>query len=399
MASLKMREESLKLDLGSYPHIPNSELFKIAKCLPKLHAGGPWIAGGSVWRTVNNEPLINCDVDVFFICKEQYEEMCAKMKSYPYVNNILSEKKNKWNTTFQLHVNEGSFNKTIDVQFIGMSYYNRLEKLLNSFDFPVCQFGYNGKDILVGEKSLSDLQKRQLSIHRLAHPKSFLKHMLKYLNNGFTLPTEELKNITERILEINAWSKNATGKYDECNDVCGTVECGVGMEERLVQAERWITGTGINSWRSFPTDTVPPTNRNGDTYPIEHTGEPLTTINAIMSDHHTVPYENVIREEIRGRRVNCLNPTPTPIVQESAVERMLRLGGETHATGLPMGERDFSHVIPQLLRIPAENPIRSTERPDGSWEGWGYAYAHNTNPLYDANPRTITPPLPNNEQR
>ena len=107
MASLKMREESLKLDLGSYPHIPNSELFKIAKCLPKLHAGGPWIAGGSVWRTVNNEPLTNCDVDVFFLCKEQYEEMCAKMKSYPYVNNILSEKKNKWNTTFQLHVNEG----------------------------------------------------------------------------------------------------------------------------------------------------------------------------------------------------------------------------------------------------------------------------------------------------
>ena len=188
---LKMKKEpSNKLDLEKYPHIKTSELFRILKCLPKLDRGGPWVAGGSVWRTVNNEELKDCDVDIFFICKEQYEEMCQKMYGYPFVNNVLSEKRTKWNTTYQIHVNEGKYDKTINVQFIGMSYHNRLDKLLNSFDFPVCQFGYDGKDILIGNKSLSDLEKRQLSINRVNHPKTSLKHMLKYLNNGFVLPPE-----------------------------------------------------------------------------------------------------------------------------------------------------------------------------------------------------------------
>ena len=141
MASLKMANEPLRLNLEEYPHIPNSELFKIIKVLPKLSSGGPWIAGGSVWRTVNNEPLDNCDVDVYFSCKSYYEQACRQMNSYPYVNSILSEKKNKWNTIYQVHVNEGKFDKTIDIQFIGMSYHKRLDSLLDSFDFPVCQFG------------------------------------------------------------------------------------------------------------------------------------------------------------------------------------------------------------------------------------------------------------------
>lgn len=215
-AKLTMKEECKQntLNLEKYPHIKDSELFKILKCLPRLGRGGPWVAGGSVWRTVNNEMLKDCDVDIYFSSALAYEQSCRQMSSYPLVNNVLAEKKNKWNTTFQIHVNEGKYDKTIDVQFIGMSYYSRLEKLLNSFDFPVCQFGYDGKDIIVGSKSLADLEKRQLSIHRIDYPKTALKHMLKYLNNGFVVPPDELKRLVKCVLEMDCWSKSASGKYN-----------------------------------------------------------------------------------------------------------------------------------------------------------------------------------------
>lgn len=242
-AQLKMKEESNPntLDLEKYPHVKTSELFKILKCLPRLRNASPWVAGGSVWRTINNEQLKDCDVDIFFSNKELYEQSCAQMNSYPFVNNVLAEKKNKWNTTFQIHVNEGKYDKTIDVQFIGMSYYSKLEKLLNSFDFPVCQFGYDGKDIFMGSKSLSDLEKRQLSIHRIDYPKTAFKHMLKYLNNGFVVPPDELKRLVKYVLEMDCWSKSASGKYNNDDGQLKEV-----MEEYLMTAPiqtNWGTTT------------------------------------------------------------------------------------------------------------------------------------------------------------
>ncbi len=140
------------LNLADFSHIPTSDLFRVLKHLPKLSGGGPWVAGGSVWRTINNEPLNGCDIDIFFPSKKQYEEHCRMMNAYPYVNNILNEKKNKYNTTYTVHVNEGKFDKTIDVQLIGM-YYNRcLDLLLDTFDFSVCQFGFDGRDIRMGDR-------------------------------------------------------------------------------------------------------------------------------------------------------------------------------------------------------------------------------------------------------
>jgi len=394
MSLLKMKKEMLHLNLGEYPHIPNSELFKIAKCLPKLCEGGPWIAGGSVWRTVNNEPLINCDVDVFFPCKEQYEEMRSKMNSYPYVNNILSEKKNKWNTVFQIHVNEGSFNKTIDVQFVGMSYYNRLEKLLNSFDFPVCQFGYNGRDIIMGEKALSDLQKRQLSIHRLAHPKSFLRHMLKYLNNGFTLPPEELKNVTSQILESNAWSKNATGKYDECNDDCRMVEVGFDIEAN-VDMDQGTPATYISPWdalRDRPVDerpipfqtTLPQANLNGDVWggnttvgpaPAYLGGNIITNSNTAEIDQYltrsrltnyatdTVPYDNTQIQPTENRE---------PILQEltEARRRFIEITGNEppFRNATPNPNRDYRADAGTPYRADAGTPVIREQRQESAVE-------------------------------
>ena len=198
------------LDLREYTHFANSELLKILKCIPKLGERGPWVAGGSVWRTINNEPLTNCDVDIFFTSKKHYEEGCMAMIGYPYVNNILNEKKNKWSTTYTVHVNEGKFNKIIDIQFIGTFFHKTLPKLLDSFDFSVCQFGYDGSNMISGMYSIQDLQQRKIRLLTLTHPKTFLKHLSKYLSNGFTITSDETKKAAALMLDLNVWNKTAS---------------------------------------------------------------------------------------------------------------------------------------------------------------------------------------------
>src|SRR5258708_38972470 len=95
--SINEKPKMKNLDLTLYPHIQDSDLFKIMKFLPKCDVGGPWIAGGSVWRTIFNEPLKNCDIDLFFSSQQQFEIACLQMSAYPFVRNILQETKNKYN--------------------------------------------------------------------------------------------------------------------------------------------------------------------------------------------------------------------------------------------------------------------------------------------------------------
>src|SRR6266404_2272953 len=100
----KSDSSMISLNMADYPHLPNTDLFRFLKELPPLDASGPWIAGGAVWRAVNNEPLNNCDIDIFFQNKARYAEGCRKMNSITFVNHIISEKKNKYNTIFKFHV-------------------------------------------------------------------------------------------------------------------------------------------------------------------------------------------------------------------------------------------------------------------------------------------------------
>lgn len=203
------------LNLADFPHVHTSDLLKIANYLPKCGVGGPWIAGGSVWRTVNNEPLNKCDIDVFFHDKEQLNDAMTQMDGYPLVRNILQKTKNKFNTTYKIHANRGVFNKTIEVQFIHMKFHKSLDALLQSFDFTVCQFAWNGENIYAAPKSIDDLKSRLLRIYKTGNPKSLFQHMLRYMENGFTLQNDETKKLISNILSLNPWDKAYMKGYND----------------------------------------------------------------------------------------------------------------------------------------------------------------------------------------
>lgn len=204
------------LDMSQYPHIKDSDLFRVLKQLPPLSVYGPWVAGGSVWRTINKEPLEKCDIDIFFQSQEQHDEVVRKMNSLPHSNNIVKETKNKWNTVYKCHIHERKFfDKTIDVQFINMNFHPNLESLLDSFDLSVCQFGYDGESLRFGTKSLEDLAAKRIRLHSLRLPKTMLKHLHKYLSNGFTISSEETRELTYRLMTMNCWKNSDKPDYDD----------------------------------------------------------------------------------------------------------------------------------------------------------------------------------------
>jgi len=327
------------LDLREYTHFANSELLKILKCIPKLGERGPWVAGGSVWRTINNEPLTNCDVDIFFTSKKHYEEGCMAMIGYPYVNNILNEKKNKWSTTYTVHVNEGKFNKIIDIQFIGTFFHKTLPKLLDSFDFSVCQFGYDGSNMISGLYSVQDLQQRKIRLLTLTHPKTFLKHLSKYLNNGFTIQSDETRKAAALMLDLNVWSKTAsksnTVDYNE-NDEQNTVA--VENTDAPIQEHRrtaWNT-----DWTTITTENVRPTDRLTEELQRRFQNLPVGVDTTVIPDvpfmepptARPTPVADGLTEEIRRRFQNLamrenvdrtvagteeIRPTPEPARNET----------------------------------------------------------------------------------
>lgn len=204
------------MNMSDYPHIKESDLFRVLRHLPNLSVNGPWVAGGSVWRTISNEPLEKCDIDIFFQSQKQYDETVLKMNGLPVVNNIIKQRKNKWNTIYRFHVHEKkTFNKTFDVQLINMNFHRDIDSLLKSFDLTVCQFGYDGENLHCGLTSLDDLSAKRIILWSVTRPQATLKHLAKYLNNGFTISSEQTRELTYRLLALNCWKKSEAPDYND----------------------------------------------------------------------------------------------------------------------------------------------------------------------------------------
>jgi hypothetical protein len=176
-----------------------SELFRILRHLPRPDENGPWLAGGSVWKAIENLP-IDCDIDFFFKNEAQYEEYVRKLKSIPYTYHIVTEKKNKYNTTFGFHIYEKGYNKTIPVQFVSFRLCNSLEELLSGFDFTVCQFGFDGHRLYTGDTAFDDLKTRTIKFNNVRDTAATAIHVKKYLDRGFTIPPDQQKRFEEMMM-------------------------------------------------------------------------------------------------------------------------------------------------------------------------------------------------------
>lgn len=151
--------------------IDNSQLMGLKPILNPVD--GTWIAGGAIRQWfVGSEP--SSDIDVFG--KDQ-----ASLDSFVAENlngaKVLTSRDNL--TSFN---HQGTL-----VQVIKPRFYSSVEDLLDSFDFNVCQFCWDGKDIWSTTSSIISVLRGHLAVHKIT--KGFeadsLRRAFKYQQKGY----------------------------------------------------------------------------------------------------------------------------------------------------------------------------------------------------------------------
>jgi len=114
--------------------------------LGKLKEKGPWLAGGSLLRLVNNEPISRGDLDFYFPHSYSSREFVNKL-----ANETIRSRRAYNNTT----------KSGLNIQLI-TEYYGSIEEVFKEFDFSICQFATDGYYIYASEQTWNDAENRTL---------------------------------------------------------------------------------------------------------------------------------------------------------------------------------------------------------------------------------------------
>lgn len=153
-----------------------------------------YVAGGIVRRLIDNQSM-NSDVDLFFNSEDSLNAILNKLETL----NAKLKKSNIFNSTFELDNQE--------IQLIHIDYYDSMEKLLDSFDFTICQFGIDNDRIYTNELSLFDLGRRRLLPHKITYPLASMRRVIKYTKQGFYACEGCLVTIMSAAIENPDWGE------------------------------------------------------------------------------------------------------------------------------------------------------------------------------------------------
>jgi hypothetical protein len=177
--------------LSRYNNEPNElEIFKVLNGLPDLSDGGIWLAGGAIRRTLIGD-LLTSDFDFFFESEDKFKS---------YKNSLLGKgakeiNKNDHQESYEITINE----KRRIIQLIKINYYKSAEEVIDSFDFTITQFAYDGINLICGEHSLWDLSRRKLALHRLTYGIATMRRMIKYTKQDFTACAGVMQQLLESV--------------------------------------------------------------------------------------------------------------------------------------------------------------------------------------------------------
>lgn len=174
--------------------------------LPECHPEGPWVAGGSVRRLVARLPQ-DSDFDFFFRDGAQFDAFCEDMKG----RGATRENESDFNITFELPKVKGRprddgdgfepGGPALKVQAIRVAFFESLDAALDSFDFSICQCGYDGSDLAFGPWALFDIANKRLVPGQLTYGASSLRRMIKYARQGYTICQGGLADMLEQVVE------------------------------------------------------------------------------------------------------------------------------------------------------------------------------------------------------
>jgi hypothetical protein len=164
--------------LSRYSSIEECEFLDIVAELDAVSANGPWIAGGAVRRTLIGQ-LLESDIDVFFRDEQQREQFKSRLIADFDAKLIKST---DYHETYSAMIAD----ERREVQLMRIAYYDSPEDVIDTFDFTITQFAFDGTDLISGEYSLWDLARKRLALHKLSYGVATMRRLIKYTKQGFT---------------------------------------------------------------------------------------------------------------------------------------------------------------------------------------------------------------------
>lgn len=183
-----------------------TELFSVLSLLPAVTTKGPWLAGGALRRTISGKSL-DSDFDFFFTDQEQMTAFTARLSTA----GLSKVKETDHHEQWEGYLTE--IGRAVIVQCIRFLFYQSAEEVIQSFDFTVCQFAYDGEHIYAADYSLWDLGRKRLAINKITFPISSMRRLLKYTRQGFTACDGCLASLATAIAENPALQDNMNIKY------------------------------------------------------------------------------------------------------------------------------------------------------------------------------------------
>ena len=171
--------------------------------LPTVKPVGPWIAGGAVRRLLSDLPQ-DSDFDFFFANQAQFDNFCAAVKAAGGWQTSESD----FNVSFCLPrsqakpVGDDEFEgggPELKVQAIRIAFFETLGAVIDSFDFSICQFGFDGEDLVLGDWALFDMARKRLVPGKVTFGTSTLRRVIKYTRQGYTICGGGLASILEQV--------------------------------------------------------------------------------------------------------------------------------------------------------------------------------------------------------
>lgn len=162
-----------------------------------------YLAGGAIRRMVENNSK-ESDYDLF-IRRNTAKEIEERLVEQGF--QLKRETENHREYFFM--GNE----KDTRIQIMHNWTFHTPERLLNFFDFTLCQCALSGSELYFGDYTLFDIAKRRIAINRITFHHSSLRRMFKYGNQGYYACAGTLQTFMNSVLDNPTEARNGNFTY------------------------------------------------------------------------------------------------------------------------------------------------------------------------------------------
>lgn len=153
---------------------------------------GPWLAGGAVRKSFLGQTIESSDWDIWLSSHTQFAH--AEKKLANIGATVAHRSQNSITFKYSGH---SVYDASQTIQLVKKRFYSSPEEIINNFDFTICQLVTDGKSVVLGEKTLHDLNRRLIRHTSNNLSENVINRMIKYMVYGYR-PTRELLDLIDK---------------------------------------------------------------------------------------------------------------------------------------------------------------------------------------------------------